>query len=186
MSDITNRSSPPVSNNAPSDSKSEENVAMISPYDYLTADDKKAAEDMEANVNRLASDRELIAHTFQRTLHVAIKSDTLSSLVDIVLSCVDDINTSATELKSLANYHINNIILLNKYSSKNYNVYMEMAWGRGYIFDIEQSIDGYIMAWNELGDFDLRFTTHHIFYNQGIWSNEDMLSHEYSGDSVSE
>ena len=128
--------------------------------------------------------RELISRTFQRALferyNLTNSSNTLSSLVEIVVSSVDH-DASATELKSSANYHINNIILLNEYSSSNYDIYMKIAWGKWYIFTIEQTIDDYLWAWGDLGDFNLSSTAHYIFYNQNIWSNEEFID-EYSDD----
>ena len=131
------------------------------------------------------SQRELVARTFRQALTkrygVPTDDGTLSSLIEIVMSSADE-DASAVTLKSLANYHINNIVLLHEYSSNNYNLYMEFAWGKGYVFTMEQTIDDYIMAWNEFGDFHLSSTAHFIFYNQDIWSNEEF--DKYSSDDI--
>jgi len=95
------------------------------------------------------------------------------TLIDIVLSCATH-DASAVELKSLANYHVNNIIRLNRYSSRNYNKYMEAAWGKGYMFTMEQTVENYVDAWEDLGEFHLLSMAHHIHYNQDIWHNDYM------------
>jgi len=122
-------------------------------------------------------DAKMVARTIRESLlnryFVQTKRDTLSSLTDIVLSSADH-NASAVELKRLANEHISNIISLNEYSRKNYNICMELAWGGWCEFALEQTIEDYITAWDEHGDFHLQTTAHYIYYNQDIWHNEDM------------
>lgn len=118
---------------------------------------------------------ELVARTFRRSLlerYGPTNDGTLSSLVEIVMSSAEE-DASAVTLKSLANHHIANILLLNEYSSTQYNNYMEVAWGKGYIFTVEQSIDDYLMALDEFGDFHLETSAHFIYYNPDIWHNDD-------------
>ena len=123
-------------------------------------------------------DTKMVARTIRESLHnryfVHTKRDTLSSLVNIVLSSADH-NASIVELKRLANEHISNIISLNEYSRENYNICMELAWGGWYEFTLEQSVEDYITAWDEEpGDFHPETTAAYIYYNQDIWHNEDM------------
>ena len=120
--------------------------------------------------------KKLVARTFRRSLleryGVPTNDDTLSSLVEIVMSSAEE-DASAVTLKSLANHHIANLLLLTEYSSTHYNNYMEVAWGKGYIFTVEQSIEDYLMALDEFGDFHLETSAHFIYYNQDIWHNDD-------------
>jgi len=109
-----------------------------------------------------------------------LPTDSIDSLVDIVMSCADH-DSSAAELESLANHHVSNIILLNEYSNTNYNKYMELAWGIGFTFPLKQSIDDYLMAFEELGEFQIQTTAHYIYYNQDIWHNDYMNNDEFSG-----
>ena len=50
---------------------------------------------------------------------------------------------------------------------------MEFAWGKGFTVPLEQSIDDYLMALEEFGEFHLQTCAHFIFYNQDIWHNDD-------------
>jgi len=120
-------------------------------------------------------DAEKVARTIRESLYrrYHVQTDTLSSLINLVLSNADH-NASAVELKRSANEHINNIIKLNVYSRKNYNTCMELLWGRWCEFTLEQTIEDYITAWDEHGDFHLQTTAHYIYYNQDIWHNEAM------------
>ena len=116
----------------------------------------------------------LVAYVFTQALfdRYDLPTDSLDSLVDIVMSCVDH-DSSAAELESLANQHISDIVSLNEYSNTKYNKYMEFAWGKGFTVPLEQSIDDYLMVLDEFGEFHLQTCAHFIFYNQDIWHNDD-------------
>jgi len=116
----------------------------------------------------------LVACVFTQALfdRYNLPTDSLDSLVDIVMSCVEW-STSAAELEALANQHISDIVSLNEYSNTKYNKYMVFAWGKGFTVPLEQSIDDYLMALEEFGEFHLQTSAHFIFYNQDIWHNDD-------------
>ena len=116
----------------------------------------------------------LVACVFTQALfdRYDLPADSLDSLVDIVMSCVEW-STSAAELEALANQHISDIVSLNEYSNTKYNKYMEFAWGKGFTVPLEQSIDDYLMVLEEFGEFHLQTCAHFIFHNQDIWHNDD-------------
>lgn len=133
--------------------------------------------------NKSSDEKDLIARTFKSAFnHHAISEDTLTWLVKIVLYFATE-SASATVLKGIANQQVRNIRSLQRYSLKNYNLYMERAWGGWYIFSVSQAIDDYIHAWKEFkDDLHLSSWTHYIYYPQGIWHNEEMEQLQQSSD----
>jgi len=127
-----------------------------------------------------STDKELVERTFKPLFDlygVSTKTDTFSSLVQIVLSDIADPGATAVVLKSIAVKQIKNILQMNDHASKNYNLYMERAWGRGYVFTVSQSIDDYIFAFrNCVFDFEPSVWVEFVFREQDIWRNDDMKS----------
>jgi hypothetical protein len=125
----------------------------------------------------VCSDKELVARTIKllfRRYNVGLKTEAFISLVEIVLSIADDQATS-TKLKATAIKQINQILQLRDYASKHYDMYMNYAWGRGYIFTVAQSIDDYICAYHEFGcDFHPPSWAHFVYHSQDIWHNDYM------------
>jgi hypothetical protein len=125
----------------------------------------------------VCNDKELVARSikqlFQR-YNVSIKTGAFTSLVEIVLSITNHQATS-TKLKATAIKQINQILQLRDYASKHYDMYMNLAWGRGYIFTVAQSIDDYICAYHEFGcDFHPPSWAHFVYHSQDIWHNDYM------------
>jgi len=122
-------------------------------------------------------DEELVARTiklFFKRYNVSNKTEVFTSLVKIVLSIADHQATS-TMLKATAIQQMNHILQLRDYTSKNYDMYMNLAWGRGYIFTVAQSIDDYICAYHEFGcDFHPPSWAHFVYHSQDIWHNDYM------------
>lgn len=125
----------------------------------------------------VCKDRELVARTLKplfKHYNVSIKTKAFSSLVEIVLSIADHQATSA-KLKGTAIQQMNHILQLRDYASKNYDMYMNWAWGRGYAFTVAQSIEDYICAYREFEcDFHPPSWAHFIYHPQDIWHNDDM------------
>ena len=99
----------------------------------------------------MCKDKELVERTLKPLFtryNVSIKTGAFSSLVEVVLSIAGHQATS-TKLKATAIQQMNHILQLRDYASKNYDMYMNWAWGRDYAFTVAQSIDDYICAYHE-------------------------------------
>ena len=125
----------------------------------------------------VCKDKELVARTLKplfKHYNVSIKTKAFSSLVEIVLSIADHQATS-TKLKATAIQQMNRILQLRDYVSKNYDMYMNCAWGRGYAFTVAQSVEDYIRAYREFEcDFHPPSWAHFIYHPQDIWHKDDM------------
>ena len=125
----------------------------------------------------MCKDKELVERTLKPLFtryNVSIKTGAFSSLVEIVLSIADHQATS-TKLKATAIQQMNHILQLRDYASKNYDMYMNWAWGRDYAFTVAQSIDDYICAYHEFEcDFHPPSWAHFVYHHQDIWHNNDM------------
>jgi hypothetical protein len=125
----------------------------------------------------MCKDKELVERTLKPLFtryNVSIKTGAFSSLVEIVLSIAGHQATS-TKLKATAIQQMNHILQLRDYASKNYDMYMNWAWGRDYAFTVAQSIDDYICAYHEFEcDFHPPSWAHFVYHHQDIWHNNDM------------
>lgn len=125
----------------------------------------------------MCKDKELVERTLKPLFtryNVSIKTGAFSSLVEIVLSIAGHQATS-TKLKATAIQQMNHILQLRDYASKNYDMYMNWAWGRDYAFTVAQSIDDYIYAYHEFEcDFHPPSWAHFVYHHQDIWHNNDM------------
>ena len=125
----------------------------------------------------MCKDKELVERTLKPLFtryNVSIKTGAFSSLVEIVLSIADH-QAASTKLKATAIQQMNHILQLRDYVSKNYDMYMNCAWGRGYGFTVAQSVEDYIRAYREFEcDFHPPSWAHFIYHPQDIWHNDDM------------
>ena len=125
----------------------------------------------------MCKDKELVERTLKPLFtryNVSIKTGAFSSLVEVVLSIAGHQATS-TKLKATAIQQMNHILQLRDYASKNYDMYMNWAWGRDYAFTVAQSIDDYICAYHEFEcDFHPPSWAHFVYHHQDIWHNNDM------------